>query len=65
MSTATKGPRAASGAALDVMLTDAAIEPPSAGRIVQPGAAVKVAAGLARHPRRVTRRVGVVWPVER
>jgi poly[(R)-3-hydroxyalkanoate] polymerase subunit PhaC len=58
ISTATKGPRAASSAALDVMLTDAALEPPSAGRILQPGAAVKLAAGLARHPRRVTRRVG-------
>jgi polyhydroxyalkanoate synthase len=40
------------------MLTDAAIEQPSAARIVQPAAAVKLAGGLARHPGRVTRRVG-------
>jgi polyhydroxyalkanoate synthase len=52
------GARAASRAALGVMLTDAAIEQPSAARIVQPAAAVKLAGGLARHPGRVTRRVG-------
>jgi polyhydroxyalkanoate synthase subunit PhaC len=40
------------------MLTDAAIDPPGAGRLVQPAAAVKLAAGLARHPRRVSRGVG-------
>jgi polyhydroxyalkanoate synthase len=52
------GARAASRAALGVMLTDAAIEQPSAARIVQPAAAVKLASALASHPGRVTRRVG-------
>jgi polyhydroxyalkanoate synthase subunit PhaC len=54
---ASAGARAASRAALGVMLTDAAIEQPSAVRIVQPAAAVELAAGLARHPGRVSRRV--------
>jgi polyhydroxyalkanoate synthase len=52
------GPRAASRAALDVLLTDAAIEPRTVGRLVQPVTAARLAGGLARHPRRVTRRVG-------
>src|SRR5512132_3167250 len=51
----TKAPEAAS-AALDVLLTDAT---DSAGsRFVRPGAAVSVAAGLARRPRRAAHRVG-------
>ena len=33
---ASTGPRAASRAALDVLLTDAAIEPRTVGRLVQP-----------------------------
>jgi poly[(R)-3-hydroxyalkanoate] polymerase subunit PhaC len=62
MSTVTEtngraGARAASRAALGVMLTDAAVEQPGAGRIVQPAAAVKLAGGLASHPGRVSRRV--------
>jgi poly[(R)-3-hydroxyalkanoate] polymerase subunit PhaC len=62
MSTVTEtngsvGARAASRAALGVLLTDAAVEQPGAGRVVQPTAAVKLAAGLARHPGKVGRRV--------
>jgi polyhydroxyalkanoate synthase subunit PhaC len=52
------GARAASRAALDVLLTDAAIEPRTLGRLVQPVTAARLAGGLARHPRRVTRRAG-------
>ena len=47
----------AAQAALDVMLTDAAVEGGRA-RFVRPGAAVGVAAGLARRPDRAARRVG-------
>jgi polyhydroxyalkanoate synthase len=50
------GPRAASRAALDVMLTDAALEPGTVGRIVQPWTAARLAAGLALHPKRVAAR---------
>jgi polyhydroxyalkanoate synthase subunit PhaC len=46
----------AAHAALDVMLTDAAVGGPS--RLVRPGAAVGVVAGLARRPGRAARRVG-------
>jgi class II poly(R)-hydroxyalkanoic acid synthase len=53
-----RGPREVSRAALDVILTDAAIEPGAVGRLAQPGAAIKLAGGLARHPRRAARRVG-------
>jgi polyhydroxyalkanoate synthase len=53
-----RGVPAASRAALEVMLTDAAIEPGAVGRLVQPAAAGRLAAGLARHPRRVARRLG-------
>ena len=52
------GVRAGSRAALDVLLTDAAIEPGTVGRLVQPVTAARLAGGLARHPRRVARRVG-------
>ncbi len=41
--------------ALDVMLTDAAVGGPS--RTLQPDAAARVAAGLARHPERPVRRL--------
>src|SRR3954468_19035995 len=51
----TKAPEAAE-AALDVLLTDAADGTRS--RFVRPGAAVNVAAGLARRPDRAARRVG-------
>jgi polyhydroxyalkanoate synthase len=51
----TKTPEAAS-AALDVLLTDATDA--TGSRFVRPGAAVTVAAGLARRPRRAARRVG-------
>src|SRR4051794_17111551 len=51
----TKAPEAAS-AALDVLLTDATDA--TGSRFVRPGAAVTVAAGLARRPRRTVRRVG-------
>jgi polyhydroxyalkanoate synthase len=54
----TPGPRAATGAALDVMLTDAATAPGGARRFVPPAAIAKAAAGLARRPDRVARRAG-------
>jgi hypothetical protein len=54
-SRASTGARAASRAALDMMLTDAAIEPGAVGRLVAPGAAARPAGGLAVHPRRVGR----------
>jgi polyhydroxyalkanoate synthase len=52
------GARAASRAALDVLLTDAAIEPGTVGRLVQPVTAARLAGGLVRHPGRVARRAG-------
>jgi len=55
---AATGAHAATRAALDVMLTDAAVEPGVIGRLVQPTATARLAAGLARHPARVARRVG-------
>ena len=54
------GPVAASRAALDVMLTDAALEPGGVRRFVKPTAALKAAAALARRPDRVARRVGAL-----
>ena len=51
------GPRAASRAALDVLLTDAAIEPGTVGRLVQPVTAARLAGGLARHPRPAARLI--------
>jgi polyhydroxyalkanoate synthase subunit PhaC len=63
MSTSTssddrKGSRAAIDSALDVMLTDAALEPGAVGRFVDPKAVGKTVGGLARHPTRVVRRAG-------
>jgi polyhydroxyalkanoate synthase len=55
---AQTGSRAATRAALDVMLTDAALEQRGASRFLQPAATAKVLGGLARHPDRVARRVG-------
>jgi polyhydroxyalkanoate synthase len=52
------GPRLAARSALDVMLTDAAMEQGGARRFIKPMTAAKVAAGLARHPERVARRAG-------
>jgi polyhydroxyalkanoate synthase len=52
-----RGTRAATRAALDVMLTDAAVSPGVAGRFVRPTAAGKLAAGLTQHPRRVAGRL--------
>ena len=51
----TKAPEAAQSA-LDVLLMDATDS--TGSRFVRPGAAVTVAAGLARRPRRAARRVG-------
>ena len=48
----TKAPEAAN-AALDVLLTDAT---DSGSRFMRPGAAVNIAAGLARRPNRAARR---------
>ena len=53
----TRGVRAGSRAALDAMLTDAAIEP-GARRLVQPVATARLGGALARRPRRVARRLG-------
>jgi poly[(R)-3-hydroxyalkanoate] polymerase subunit PhaC len=54
----SSGPRLAAQSALDVMLTDAAVDQGSVGRFVQPVASAKVAAKLALHPNRVVRRAG-------
>ena len=50
------GARAASRAALEVLLTDAAFEPRTVGRLVQPATAARLAGGLGRHPARAARR---------
>ena len=55
---AVTGPREATRAALEVMLTDAAVGPGLAGRFLQPTVAGKLAGGLARSPGRAARRVG-------
>jgi polyhydroxyalkanoate synthase len=55
MTTSRSRTAAASEAALDVLLTDAADGAPS--RFVRPGAAVELAVGLARRPHRAARRV--------
>ena len=52
------GARAAARSALDVMLTDAAVERSGVRRFLRPATAAKVVAALARHPDRVIRRVG-------
>src|SRR6188474_1828051 len=52
----SSGPRLAAQSALDVMLTDAAVEQGSVGRFIQPVASAKVAAKLALHPNRVADR---------
>jgi polyhydroxyalkanoate synthase subunit PhaC len=52
------GARAAARAALDVMLTDAAISPSMPGRLLQPRAGGRLAASLVRRPQRVVRRGG-------
>jgi polyhydroxyalkanoate synthase len=52
------GSRAAIDSALDVVLTDAALEPGAVGRFVDPKAVGKTLGGLARHPSRVVRRAG-------
>src|SRR5215831_18245502 len=50
------GARAAARSALDVMLTDAAIEEAGVRRFIKPTAAVKLAAALARRPERLAGR---------
>src|SRR3954464_6224769 len=55
---AARGASEAVGAALDVMLADAALEGRS--RFVTPGPAVGVAAGLARRPVRTARRAAAL-----
>ncbi len=52
------GARAAARSALDVMLTDAAIDDGGVRRFVKPTTALKVAAALARRPGRLASRVG-------
>jgi polyhydroxyalkanoate synthase subunit PhaC len=52
------GAPAAVDSALDVLLTDAAVEPGVVGRFVDPKAVGKTVGGLARHPTRVVRRAG-------
>jgi polyhydroxyalkanoate synthase len=56
--TAHGGARAAGRAALDVLLTDAAMGTGRTGRFLEPTAAGKLGLGLARRPDRVARRVG-------
>jgi polyhydroxyalkanoate synthase len=51
------GPIGASRAALDVLLTDAAVDPGGAGRFLKPTAAAKAVVGLGRHPGKASRRV--------
>lgn len=55
-----RGTRAATRAALDVMLTEAAVGPSVTRRFVQPTAAAKLAASLALHPDRVRRRLAAL-----
>src|SRR5262249_19763624 len=50
------GARAAARSALDVMLTDAAIDDAGVRRFIKPTAAVKLAAALARRPERLAGR---------
>ncbi|MEA2198054.1 MAG: hypothetical protein QOJ25_2105, partial [Solirubrobacteraceae bacterium] len=52
------GVRAATRAALDVMLADAAITPSVSGRLFQPRAGARLAAALVGRPHRVARRGG-------
>ena len=52
------GPRAATRAALEVMLTDAAVSQSPARRFLDPVATAQLAGSLARRPDAVTRRVG-------
>jgi polyhydroxyalkanoate synthase len=54
---AETGARVAARAALDVMLTDAALEQGGTSRFLQPAATANVVGGLARHPGRVASRV--------
>ncbi|HEV3129654.1 MAG TPA: alpha/beta fold hydrolase [Solirubrobacteraceae bacterium] len=54
------GAMGASRAALDVLLTDAAVERGGASRFLKPAAATKAVAGLARHPDRTARRMGAL-----
>ena len=56
--TAHGGARAAGRAALDVLLTDAAMGTGRTGRFLEPTATGKLGLGLARRPDRVARRVG-------
>jgi len=56
--TRSNGARASARAALDVMLTDAALEHRGSSRFLAPSAAAKAVAGLGRRPGRVIRRVG-------
>ena len=51
------GARAAARSALDVMLTDAALDDGGLRRFVKPRAAARVAAGLARRPDRLATRL--------
>jgi polyhydroxyalkanoate synthase len=51
------GARAAARSALDVMLTDAALEDGGLRRFIKPRAALEVAAGLARRPHLVASRL--------
>jgi polyhydroxyalkanoate synthase len=60
MSTTTeKGPRAATRAGLDVLLTDAAVGR-GTRRFIQPRAVAAVGAGVARHPLGAARRVSAL-----
>jgi polyhydroxyalkanoate synthase len=56
----TTGVLAGSRAGLDVLLTDAAVNRGGTRRFLEPAAALKAAAGLARRPGRVARRTGTL-----
>jgi polyhydroxyalkanoate synthase subunit PhaC len=55
---AQTGARAAARSALDVMLTDAALEDGGVRRFIKPRVALEVAGALARRPGRVAKRLG-------
>jgi poly[(R)-3-hydroxyalkanoate] polymerase subunit PhaC len=55
---APRGPRAGASAALDVLLTDAALSPGASRRFLAPGATARLAGALARRPGGLARALG-------
>ena len=56
----TTGARAAPRAALDVLLTDAAVAPGGVRGFLQPSSTAKAAAGVIKRPDRAARRAGAL-----